>query len=194
MNVPTPPPAAELDATERAAFDALPRTVDVPAGLADRVAHAVLGSLAESAARRAARRRRILATAATVLLVVSAYLLGRVRAGGVRPLLEGSRYVLLLRETGVQPARDDRSQVSEYRDWANRMARGGKLELGEKLADEGAVVAAQAIDGRVPAASGVVTGFFIVTARSLQEAMDIARSCPHLRHGGSIEVRRIIET
>jgi hypothetical protein len=37
-------------------------------------------------------------------------------------------------------------------------------------------------------------GFFVIDASSDQEALAIARTCPILRHGGWIEVRRIHPT
>ncbi len=34
-------------------------------------------------------------------------------------------------------------------------------------------------------------GWFIVGARDEEQAIEIARSCPHLAHGGTISVREI---
>jgi len=33
--------------------------------------------------------------------------------------------------------------------------------------------------------SGPLAGFFLITARNLDEALQIARNHPHLRHGGA---------
>jgi hypothetical protein len=37
-------------------------------------------------------------------------------------------------------------------------------------------------------------GFFLVQARTLDEAEQIARTCPHLRHGGTIALREVDPT
>jgi hypothetical protein len=36
-----------------------------------------------------------------------------------------------------------------------------------------------------------VAGLFVVSATSDEEALRIARTCPHLSHGGEIELRPI---
>jgi hypothetical protein len=36
-----------------------------------------------------------------------------------------------------------------------------------------------------------VRGFFIISAGSFEDALAVARGCPHLRHGGAILVRPI---
>jgi hypothetical protein len=43
-------------------------------------------------------------------------------------------------------------------------------------------------------ARGVLAGYFIIGAASLEEARSIARDCPHLKYGGSVEIRRIEAT
>jgi hypothetical protein len=40
----------------------------------------------------------------------------------------------------------------------------------------------------------VVAGLFIVRASDLERAAAIARTCPHMRYGGQIEVRPIEQT
>jgi hypothetical protein len=42
--------------------------------------------------------------------------------------------------------------------------------------------------------AGVLTGLFIIRAASEAEALAIARTCPHLRYGGRVDVRPIEET
>ena len=42
-----------------------------------------------------------------------------------------------------------------------------------------------------PAAEPLLVGFFVVSARNAEEAATIARSGPHLRHGGAVVVRPI---
>jgi hypothetical protein len=74
-----------------------------------------------------------------------------------------------------------------------------------RLRDSGALVIAEKLAGPVTmlTAAGAMQmprdttdelgGFFLIQADSA-EAFRIARDCPHLRHGGSVQVRRIQPT
>ncbi len=48
-------------------------------------------------------------------------------------------------------------------------------------------------DGPFIEAKELVGGFYIIKANSLQEATELAKGCPVLGHGGSIEVREIMK-
>jgi len=63
---------------------------------------------------------------------------------------------------------------------------GGRLKSGKIVTSEGAM------DGPFVEAKEVIGGYMIVSAGSLEEAMEIARQCPGVvRPGSSIEVREI---
>jgi hypothetical protein len=110
------------------------------------------------------------------------------------PAAEGPRYALLLYDpAGFDQSIPEPTLVAEYREWAVSLR--GKLSLGEKLGTSERVLPSIAPEGQ-PAAgpAGVLGGLFIVRAGSWEEAMAIARSCPHLKHGGVVAVRAIEET
>ena len=68
--------------------------------------------------------------------------------------------------------------------------------LGEAAVDPGNPVgasAAVAADGTVGAASAGVTGYSVVVADSLEAAVEMARSCPHLAANGQVEVYETID-
>ena len=46
-------------------------------------------------------------------------------------------------------------------------------------------------DGVPAGGAESVRGYFVIAARDEREALEIARGCPHLRHGGWIVVRPI---
>ncbi|MBO6522593.1 MAG: hypothetical protein JJ971_02100 [Balneolaceae bacterium] len=48
-------------------------------------------------------------------------------------------------------------------------------------------------DGPFIEAKELVGGFYIIKANSLDEATDLAKGCPVLRLGGSIEVREVMK-
>ncbi len=63
---------------------------------------------------------------------------------------------------------------------------GGRLKGGKVVTSEGAT------DGPFVEAKEVVGGFMIVSAESLEEAIEVARGCPGLVSPGSgVEVREI---
>lgn len=136
-------------------------------------------------ARRWARLAAVLASAAL------AFWLGRATAP-VRPAGApvAGRFLLLLREGPGFPHREsaDSALVGEYSRWARAEASAGRLESGEKLADASALV------GPAPAPGDRVAGFFLVRAADLAAAAELARRSPHVVHGGSVEVRPIVET
>lgn len=72
----------------------------------------------------------------------------------------------------------------EYRAWAGSL--GGDFVSGEALGD------ARVLGGDAPTAEP--TGFFMIRADSYDEAVALARDCPHLRHGGVVSVRTVPAT
>jgi hypothetical protein len=147
------------------------------------------------------------AAAAAVAIFVAGYLAGGLRPG-VAPAAERvasapdglARYALFLYEDVTFDAtRPQAERVAEYSEWAGGLAERGRLAVGEKLSAEGYL-----LDGRadsivttprgVTAHADVLTGLFIIRAGSAAEALTIARSSPHLRYGGRVDVRPIEET
>jgi hypothetical protein len=189
------PDDSELNPDERAAFAALSAELPVPAGLAPRVAAEVA---AAHRAGRTSRQRRVLqllgGLAATIAIFLAGAWFGR---GGARtsPTVEtGERYVLLLHEDATFAGGATGSLVAEYRDWAIAWHRRGALELGEKLADGSWLLDQATVSERASPGGDAISGLFVIRAESAQQALEIAGSCPHLRHGGRIELRRIEET
>jgi len=205
-------PMDDLTADERRAYAALREGPLPPPGLEDRVVDDLRRrGLLESGPRSrggAGRRHggrgwwRLAAAAVLAATFLFGFGAGRwstptvVPGGTDDPPVD--RYLLLLYETPEQmsASEDEVARlVAEYSAWADEQRRAGSLVAGEKLADDGLVVVTD--DGlRVtwePGAgtSRVLTGFFQVRAGSYQEARRIAESCPHLEHGGEIEIRRI---
>ena len=89
----------------------------------------------------------------------------------------------------------ERAIVDEYRAWANSLANSGSLVTAEKLADNPLtmLVANRTVEmpRNTPEELG---GFFLIQVADSAEAFRIARACPHLKYGGTVEVRRIEPT
>ena len=156
---------SELPDDIKRALAELPRERQPDPALEDRVVRAVLGH----------RRRWIwvaaAAAAAGLLLMTHPW----------SPALgTDQRYVLLLSPGSdyLAPARGHlEERRAEYAQWADSLARLGKLDLGGHLEPPG----------------DVVDGLFLIRAANDAEAARIAATCPHNKYRGHIEVRRFVE-
>ena len=181
----------ELTAAEKAAFASLRREIapderferDVVEALAAR------GLVRTGAGARIVWRRGLtmLGTAAALLAIGVAI---GARASGSRPSVASlPRYVLFLEGTDNLSPEEESRRVEEYKSWARRVAGEGHLVSGEKLRPE--VLRLGNSPGSAANGGESVRGYFVIVARNNREALEIARSCPHLRHGGWIVVRPI---
>jgi hypothetical protein len=104
-----------------------------------------------------------------------------------------TRYALLLYDAPDEPALTDSemaARVDEYRTWAVGLRQQGSDITGEKLAETHLDLGvAAAVPGPEP-----LGGYFVFSARDPDAALAIAKSCPHLKHGGRAELRPIEET
>lgn len=178
--------------------------IDPPSRLGRRVEHSLRarGSLAP---RTPAWFRVAGAAAAAALLLAGGYWLGAIDGGEdivaeADPAAE-TRYVLLLYEgEDFRPSADEDALVAEYRGWAVGLAREGTLVAGEKLEESGMLLQTPGGDGTaLPGGDhgsplGRLGGYFVISAADRAEALAIAGSNPHLRHGGRIVVRPIVPT
>jgi hypothetical protein len=112
-----------------------------------------------------------------------------------------AQFILLLQGPAAAadapaPSADEvRALVAEYGQWAQRLRQAGTLVSAEKLSDEPFQVLSR--DGaRQPprGAADELGGFFVIRAADADEAHRIARQSPHLKYGGTIQVRRIEPT
>jgi hypothetical protein len=110
-----------------------------------------------------------------------------------------SQFLLLLHERptsrAIPPVELPRV-VAEYAAWARQLQQRGVLVAAEKLADDPGRWVLPRPDGihvesGAPSAAGAIGGYFVIAADSYDQAVRIARECPHLKYGGEIEVRAI---
>ena len=129
------------------------------------------------------------AAAAIALFVLGGATGFGIRSAGSEPgAAAGPTFLLLVR--GENPAGiPSDTLVREYGEWAAELAADGRLVAAEKLTDEaGRWVSGSAMDTRD---RSDVSGYFVVTASDYDQAAEIASSSPHVRYGGTFEIRRI---
>lgn len=110
-----------------------------------------------------------------------------------------AQFMLMLRAAADEPADqspEELERVKEYSAWARKIGQAGLLVDGEKLTNETkfvevvngkSVVSGEQIDPR----EKPIGGYFLIRANNYQQAIGIAEECPHLKYGGTIEIRRI---
>lgn len=138
--------------------------------------------------RRSGLGRVLAALAAAATFAAIGFGAGSWRARASAPGATGPLFVLLLTDeagAGTAPASAMGARVEEYRSWAIRLRQQGRLVGAEKLKDAAEVLGPAAADGTR------ISGYFVIRAASRQEALDLARSHPHLRYGGAIALREI---
>jgi len=135
-------------------------------------------------------KRRVMAVAglvATAAALVAAVGWSVTHRPGAPPA--GPRFVLLL-YAGTDPvAGTPDTRRLEYSQWAREVAAGGTAISGEELSEDAREIPASA---GAPPAGPLPRGFFVVSAPDLDAAARIASSCPHLRYGGRIVVKRVV--
>jgi hypothetical protein len=108
-------------------------------------------------------------------------------------LAEPRRFLLLLTAAPEVDAAAEAERVKEYGAWAADLYARGALVAGEKLADGGATIQPPGIVDDGPRTDDL-QGYFVIAAQNLQQAVSVARTCPHLRHGGRVRVRAVDPT
>ena len=104
---------------------------------------------------------------------------------------ESSRYSAMSAEQRQQ-------LLLQWNEWYEGLAAVGKVQHGHPLEPGGRVVSGERgeriIDGPFAETKDAIGGYFLVTVTGIDEATEIARRCPGLPFGITVEVRRISET
>jgi hypothetical protein len=112
-----------------------------------------------------------------------------------------SQYMLLFRgiawDDGISPE-EVQSVLDRWDAWFDRLTQEGKATLGQPLTHDGTVVSGgkgqKVVDGPFAESQEAVAGYILLRVASLEEATAIAKECPGLEYGMSVEVRPIDES
>lgn len=111
-------------------------------------------------------------------------------------------FLLLFRNAGPDThahlSREQRTDLTQqWNAWYEGLATAGKVQHGRPLALEGRVVSGArgkyVTDGPYAETKEVVGGYFFLTVADLDEATEIAKQCPGLPLGLTVEVRPVAE-
>lgn len=149
--------------------------------------------------RKLVRRYSLLAAAAAVgfLLIggASGYGLASARSSSAVVTVEDQSpsFLLLVRGEPELGTMSLEQLVSEYTEWADQLASDGNLIAAEKLRDDtGRWVRSPERSARADLrAASDIGGYFLIRASNYDAAEAIAMTSPHIRYGGTFEVREI---
>jgi hypothetical protein len=134
------------------------------------------------------------AAIAFALLLGAAFYLGEKHAKPQAGQPSHPLFVLFLYEKQPVPVQD--SHVTEYSNWIRSIRASGRHASGEKLKNDGRVLQLLGQNLRVQGEplhpqNMLLAGYFLIEATGYEEALRIASNCPHLKYGGTIELREI---
>ena len=111
-----------------------------------------------------------------------------------------SAFLMLVRETrpetyeAMSPA-ETRAALDRWNAWVDRMGATGKLAAANPLAAGVRMVAGpkgeRVVDGPFVEAKELVGGFFLLSDTTLDEVTALARECPNLPYGMTVEIRQV---
>ena len=192
-----------LNAPERQAFDRLTKEEMPPPFLEERIVEALKESnLIRSPNRgwRLSYPQIGIAFAASLALFALGIIVGTRWASGSSPVPGMPEFMLVLRasaqESQASSSDEVRERVKEYTAWAEDIRKTGLLIGGEKLKQEARLI--RTAEGRTSVSEqpsdsteNAIAGYFLIQATDYQHAVAIAANCPHLKYGGTVEVRQI---
>jgi hypothetical protein len=107
------------------------------------------------------------------------------------------RFMFLFRG-GLQSQSPDEMQnhMQKWFAWVEKLKNEGKYLAGEPLNPGGKMIAGSkksVTDGPFTEGKEVIGGFFIVNAKSYDDAVEMAKDCPDYNFGGTVEVRQVMK-
>ncbi len=107
--------------------------------------------------------------------------------------------MILIREDAAAMAEMSEVQmqadINEYMAWVEEMGKTGNYISGDPLDPEGRYVSKGAVhsDGPFIESKEAVTGYILIQANDIDQAVRIAKKCPVFKNKGAVEVRPIMK-
>ena len=88
------------------------------------------------------------------------------------------------------------AHMGKWMAWIDKLAKAGKYVSGEPLKAGGKFVSGNdktVTDGPFAEGKEVVGGYFIINAEDMNDAVSIAKECPDLELGASVQIRQVMK-
>jgi hypothetical protein len=107
-----------------------------------------------------------------------------------------SEYLLVFRNTGWHKdlsAEEIQQNMARFTAWFEQLSNRGQFKGGGPLMHDGKILARKNVvtDGPFAESKEAIAGFFLIQAEALEQAVEIAKGCPGLEFGQTVEVRAI---
>ena len=105
-----------------------------------------------------------------------------------------SEYLLLFRATNwTEDLFPEENKIAKFTSWFERVKNLGRFKSEHSLEHHAENIAARnaVMDDPFAESKEAVAGFFIIQADSVEQAVEITKSCPALDYGQTVEVRAI---
>ena len=122
--------------------------------------------------------------AASILFFITGFLVGKKSLN--EKINPAFGYAILLYEDEQFIKGEPLARATEYRDWMLSVSSQGFYIKGQELSEESSVINLSGSDGRV------LSGYFLMEANSLEEAVGLAETIPHVKYGGGVEVKKFV--
>ena len=190
-----------FDADEKRQFEGLPKRISPPGELEEKI----MKRLKEEGLVNSDEKqnkwgvfRLAVASAVAVLILILGVAVGSYWQTVPADLANDQtpQFLLLLRsdsQGGEKLSKEEVGErVKEYTAWASQINEKGQLINAEKLKSKtGVLDETKKIKSAANQTDSLVVGFYLVKADSYEQAVSIAKDCPHLKYGGEVEVREI---
>lgn len=107
-------------------------------------------------------------------------------------------FLLLIREDanyGELSVEDMQADIEKHMAWVETLIANGNFKDGNPLAANGVSIKGKekfVTDGPYIEAKECISGYYFLLAKSLEDATKIAKDCPALETGASIELREVL--
>lgn len=108
------------------------------------------------------------------------------------------KYIFLFRGgdgSSLSPEQQQ-EQMGKWMQWVDKLSKQGRYLAGEPLLPVGKTITGpkkSVTDGPFAESKEIVGGFFMIHAKDLDEATEIAKECPDYHLGGIVEVRQVMK-
>src|SRR5687768_5897152 len=112
-----------------------------------------------------------------------------------------NEYLMLIRENldnyGKMSPEEMQADIENHVKWVEELVANGNFKGGNPLMPMGTTLKgkdAMMTDGPYVESKEGISGYYFLLAGSLEEASEIAKGCPSLQSGGSLELRQVMQT
>lgn len=110
-------------------------------------------------------------------------------------------YMLFIRggddDAQTLSAEQAQQRIQAYIDWSRKLREENRNLGANELATSGVVLRSRGgevvLDGPFTETKEAIGGYFHIRAADEAEAVEIAKGCPTLTHGGAVEIRAVID-